>query len=115
MGQDQNATFLVLLDAGDGPAEYQVTAAYVSIDERLFPGWTLLKDEDGAIVAKVRSERALMIRRADSDPTLRRVAGRAPQPVRPQVQVQVTGGPPSPAQMAVLAGRLGAAVQRGTV
>ena len=42
----------------------RVRAAYVSVDERLFPGWTQLKTEQGTIAALVRS--GMTLRRGDT-------------------------------------------------
>lgn len=88
MTQDRqkNTTYQVMFDAADMPV-YQVTAAFTKIDEQAFPGWVQFRDEDNKLVAKVRANRTLMIRRADSDPTAR------PAPPRPSAA-------PSPATAA---------------
>lgn len=51
--------------ATEGLPVHRIRAAYVSVDERLYPGWTLLKDETQNIRALVRSDSALIIKRAD--------------------------------------------------
>ena len=58
---------------------FRVRAAYVSVDERLFPGWTQLKTEGGTPVLLVRSNLALAIQRIDV-PSQDAVPAPAPTP-----------------------------------
>jgi hypothetical protein len=58
-------TMYEIVIANDNLSSYKVRAAYVNVDERLFPGWTLLKDDQNSIRALVRSDRVLIIRRVD--------------------------------------------------
>lgn len=63
---DKDTWYEVTLGLESLPA-YKIRAAYVAVDERLFPGWTQLKAEGGTIVALVRSDPAVLIRRLDDD------------------------------------------------
>jgi hypothetical protein len=47
---------------------HRIRAAYISVDERLYPGWTLLKDEAQTIRAMVRSDMTFLIKRCDDPP-----------------------------------------------
>lgn len=100
---EKNAVFEVVFDT-PGLETYRVTASYTAVDERIYPGWTLLKDENGAIAAMVRSERVLMVRRAGSDPAVN-----VQKRLHPQVQVQADVAA-TPAQLAALRNRLAKAV-----
>jgi len=94
MAQDQrNTPYEITFDTPDLDT-YQLTAAYTSVDERLFPGWVLFKDEHGTVVAKARADRVLAIARADVLlPAVESRDQAASQPL----------GPPSPRQLADLA------------
>jgi hypothetical protein len=62
--------------AVEGLPVHRIRASYPSVDERLYPGWTMLKTDAGPIAALVRSDRALLIRRCDDPPP-------APKPAQP--------------------------------
>lgn len=101
MSQEQkNTTYEIVFDAADLPV-HQVTAAYTNIDDRMYPGWVLLRDENGALVAKVRADRTLMIRRAEANPIGRTAMAAS----APQVTITTTAGSGSglsPAHVAAL-------------
>lgn len=109
MGQDQkNTTWLVTVNDGTaGDSTYQVTAAYTRTDQSNYPGYVLLHDEDRNLVALVPYQPNLLIRRADSDPTLHRAAKASASASASAPQITFTGtqssGAPSPAQLAALA------------
>jgi hypothetical protein len=81
--------------AVEGLPVHRIRASYPSVDERLYPGWTMLKTEAGPIAALVRSDRALLIRRCDDPP-----------PAKP--------AQPSPATIAAAARTTGASVTGGS-
>jgi hypothetical protein len=67
MADQKNTTYEITFDTPDLDT-YQLTAAYTVVDERMFPGWVLFKDQHGAIVGKARANRTLAIARADALP-----------------------------------------------
>jgi hypothetical protein len=87
---DKDALFEITLST-DELDSYRVRASHVSEDERIFPGWTLLKDSNGTIAAMVRKDKVFLIRRLDDPAQLP-----APSPVPSPV-------PATPAMLAQLA------------
>jgi hypothetical protein len=79
MATEKDAWYEVTLDT-DPQKPVRVRAAYVSIDERLFPGLTQLKTEGGSVAALVRSDRVLMIQREDDPMATAAVKPSAPSP-----------------------------------
>jgi hypothetical protein len=76
---EKNTKFLITMHG----STHQVTAARAWVDERLFPGYTLMKDDAGTIVAFVPTAAQPYIRRADADLTYgSRPAPPAPRPPR---------------------------------
>ncbi|MGH3203866.1 MAG: hypothetical protein ACRDP5_17705 [Streptosporangiaceae bacterium] len=85
MSDNQDTWYEITLDT-DHLKSYRVRAAYLTVDERLFPGWTLLKNEHSVLVAMLRSERALLIQRCDETagvPAVKPSPGPSPATVAP--------------------------------
>jgi hypothetical protein len=79
---ERDAWYDVTIDAESLPT-YRIRAAYLSVDERLFPGWTQLKTEGGSIAAVVRSDRAVIIKRLPETPETTTATADPPKPAVP--------------------------------
>lgn len=75
----ENITYLVDIPSSDGGSDtYQVVAAKAAYDERYYPAFIQLRDAAGEIAALVPIGAHPLIRRKDSDPTMRTAVPRPP-------------------------------------